>query len=298
MRKQIKRDYEGRIQEFYKSVDDEKEKLHGERKFLLEQLKLVERKRAELEQKAKGGPDAKADLHVQERRCCPVYQAAERALKTLDLDSRLLDRLHDRCFCPECYPSNSPDLIPNDGPTDYVIPRGFVGFGLQIPAWAQVKDVFRKWCVSYHGLKIEVAPIVIRQGELLFPGDKLPDGKVLESSNCAGRQDKCIYTSPTINYSGLAFYANPGTSSDGRKFQVVLQCRQEPGTFDIQRETMGFRNRWGTTDLCPHVKWTEIEWTTDRRKTVVPARLLVRTFPADSPPAQHYRSPVDGGRFK
>lgn len=296
-RERIEGDCERRIQEFYRCIDSDREKLRAEREDLLKQLRLVERKKAELEKKAEDGPDAEANSHVEKLRSCSVYAAAERALKSLKLDSRLLNRLHDRCYCPDCYPSQYPDVIKNDGPREYVVPRGWVRFGLQVPAQAHVNDVWQRWCVSYHGLNAKVAPIVVRQGDLLFPGDTLPDGTILDSVNCAGRRDKCTYTSPTIRYSGLAFYANPEHTTEGRKFQVVLQCRQEPGTFDVQAETMKFRTRWNKTDLCPHVKWTEIEWVSKRRKTIVPYGLLIRTFSADSPPEQHYRSPVDNGRF-
>ncbi|CAK0826770.1 unnamed protein product [Prorocentrum cordatum] len=296
-REQIEGDCERRIQEFYRCIDSDREKLRAEKEDLLKQLRLVERKKAELERKAEEGPDAEANAHVEKLSACSVYSAAERSLKSLKLDSRLLSRLHDRCYCPECYPSDYPDVIKNDGPREYVVPRGWVRFGLQVPAQAHVNDVWQRWCVSYHGLSAKVAPIVVRQGDLLFPGDTLPDGTTLDSVNCAGRRDKCTYTSPTIRYSGLAFYANPARTTEGRMFQVVLQCRQEPGTFDVQAETMNFKTRWNNTDLCPHVKWTEIEWVSKRRKTIVPYGLLIRTFPSDSPPEQYYRSPVDKGRF-
>ena len=103
-----------------------------------------------------------------------------------------------------------------------------------------------------------------------------------------GRQDKVFYTSPTIRYAGLSFYAEPqdfdlhdgGGATEGAgagagagakkkkkkgkgkaakeaeagfgggrrpmQGQVVLQCRQKPGSFKVQRETMRFSQvqRW------------------------------------------------------
>ena len=51
----------------------------------------------------------------------------------------------------------------------------------------------------FHGVK---SPVVLRsilsEGKLMMPGDKLLDGSVLRSTKCAGRQDRCFYTSPTV----------------------------------------------------------------------------------------------------
>jgi len=136
-----------------------------------------------------------------------------------------------------------------------------------------------------------------------MPGDRLLDGRVLESQNCAGRQDKCIYTSPTIRYSGLAFYTGVTdfTGPDGRTLagQTVLQCRQRPDTFKKQGETMGFKSLWKMEgkQLCPFLSnHDEIEWTTETRPSVVPYGLLVRIFEPGRPP-DYFMSPVDGGRF-
>eukprot|EP00662_Eupelagonemidae_sp_cell21_P057984 gene57984-biopygen36884 len=107
-----------------------------------------------------------------------------------------------------------------------------------------------------------------------MPGDTLPDGTVLSSTKCAGRQDRCIYTSPTIRYSGLRFYATPHTftirptdehprtpldTTDGVEMccQMVLQCRQQPGTFSVQSrdETLGHCKRGWSGDAAPERAW-------------------------------------------
>jgi hypothetical protein len=82
---------------------------------------------------------------------------------------------------------------------------------------------------------------ILAAGMLLKPGDKLPDGTILKSTKCADRQDKVIYTSPTVKYAGLKFYAEPQPYGlDGMAASVVLQLRQRPGHFEQQGETMAF----------------------------------------------------------
>ena len=60
---------------------------------------------------------------------------------------------------------------------------------------------------------------------------------------CRGNStDAVIYTSPTVKYAGLKFYAEPQPFGDGLSMaaSIVLQCRQKPGSFTKQGETMAF----------------------------------------------------------
>eukprot|EP00931_Biecheleriopsis_adriatica_P047884 TRINITY_DN2763_c0_g1_i3.p1 TRINITY_DN2763_c0_g1~~TRINITY_DN2763_c0_g1_i3.p1 ORF type:complete len:494 (-),score=125.71 TRINITY_DN2763_c0_g1_i3:194-1675(-) len=289
-REEERRKYEAGIMQ-------ERERLSVEEKRLREQLAKIELERQEIEERAAKNPDEEElNVRMQKLRECPVYQAAEAALQSLNLDERLFSRLHDRCYCSRCYDKAWPNTIKNDGPKHYVVPRGWVRFGLATPPQAEILDVWKKWCVSFHGAKHLVAKSSIETGDFLMPGDRLPDGSKLESANCAGRTDKVNYTSPTINYAGLAFYARPARGPrHGNLFQVVLQCRQKPDTFRVQAETMGFRSRWKTRefDLCPHVHTHEVEWVTEVRKSLIPYGILIRTFTEANLPEKHFRSPVD-----
>ena len=120
-----------------------------------------------------------------------------------------------------------------------------------------------------------------------------------------GRQDKVFYTSPTIRYAGLSFYAEPqdfssresedegeekakgkgkgkgkkkggaGGGSGGGKStpmqgQLVLQCRQKPGSFTMQRETMRFSSKWPKHTICPHTDSSQIEWLSKVRTAAIP----------------------------
>lgn len=49
----------------------------------------------------------------------------------------------------------------------------------------------------------------------------------------------------------------------------------------------------GMQNLCDHVSVEEIEWRTERRQTILPYGLLVRTYKDEEEPQDGFRSPVD-----
>ena len=112
------------------------------------------------------------------------------------------------------------------------------------------------------------------------PGDTLLDGTVLGSTKCAGRTDSVIYTSPTVKYAGLKFYAEPQPFGDGMAASIVLQCRQKPDTFVKQGETMAFNRRWpGHLEReCPNVPSSGLEWKTKNNAATLPYGLLIRLY--------------------
>lgn len=228
---------------------------------------------------------------LQVSRRCPLYYEAELCFDQLRINSKLTDRVYDRCYCTTCY--RGPEVMNDDGPTRYVVPVGWVRFALKAPPHAEAKNVWTEWGVSFHGTNATILKNIVDCGDILMPGDSLPDGTRLESRNCAGRTDSMVYTSPTVNYAGLRLYAKPQSGPANLRFQVVFQCRQQPGTYKTQAETMGFRKKgWGTI-LCPHIPITEIEQVTRTRKTIIPYGILVRAYDAGNPPSQFFRSPVD-----
>ena len=70
-------------------------------------------------------------------------------------------------------------------------------------------EEFFKWSVSFHGAAANVCKNILETGMIMIPGDLLLDGTELRSERCAGRQDRVFYTSPTVSYAGLSFYAQP-----------------------------------------------------------------------------------------
>lgn len=231
---------------------------------------------------------------------CPKA-AATAFFRSLNIPEMYLNSSHDRCYCKECY--SGWRTIDNEGPTPYVVPEpGWVRFGLHIEARAQAMDIFNQWSACFHGVKSTVVlKSILDCGGLMKPGDRLVDGTLLKSTKCAGRQDKVVYTSPTIKYAGLKFYAEPNTWFDTAtgatmSASIVLQCRQNPGTFTAQGETMGFGSRMPghLKKHCPNVNLAEIEWKTEADRAVIPYGLLVRVWPSGADPeADAYKSPVD-----
>mmetsp|Transcript_7861 Transcript_7861/g.16770 ORF Transcript_7861/g.16770 Transcript_7861/m.16770 type:complete len:324 (-) Transcript_7861:369-1340(-) len=229
---------------------------------------------------------------------CP--RAAGRALvATLGLAAAFFDSTYDRCYCAVCYKAEWPDTTETDGPFPYVIPRGWVRFGLKLPVRAEAmgREFFRDWSVSFHGAAAGVCKQILESGMMAIPGDRLLSGSVLQSGRCAGRQDRVFYTSPSVCYAGLRFYATPTRFVDaaGRAMlgQAVLQCRQKAGSFSKQAETMGFGTRWPDHEVCRHTPADEVERLSDCRSSIVPYGLLVRVWPADGPEPAFLRSPVD-----
>jgi hypothetical protein len=226
---------------------------------------------------------------------CQVEMPARKFFETLRIDPAYLEPQHDRCYCERCYPAEFPDTIANKGPTEYVVPRGWFRFGLKLQPRGQDAelDIFNKWSVSFHGTK---SPLVLKSvlqcGQLMKAGDILLDGTTLHSAKCARRQDKVFYTSPTIKYAGLKFYAEPQRVGGGRRASIALQCRQKPGSFETQGETMRFaREMPGHLGrACPHVDLRTIEWKSGNNVAAIPYGLLIRTFGADD---NGYRSPLD-----
>ena len=225
---------------------------------------------------------------------CALRTSAEEFLGTLSIAEAYLDHEHDKCYCAACY--RGPDCISNEGPSAYVVPRGWVRFGLKLPPRGSDPelDIFNKWNASFHGVKSTVVlKSVLQCGSLMKPGDTLLDGTALGSTKCGARTDKVIYTSPTVKYAGLKFYAEPLPFGDGMAASMVLQCRQKPGSFTSQGETMGFRRWTGHLEReCPHVDLRNIEWKTECNAAPLPYGLLIRPFVWGLNPRE-YGSPVD-----
>jgi hypothetical protein len=113
----------------------------------------------------------------------------------------------------------------------------------------------KEWKVSYYGTSPNRLSSIVNSRFLPFDGDKLNDGTTFNSGHPDPTQ--CT-TSPSLVYASQSkfttcsrFKARDGTSYN---VQVVLQCKQKPGTYNIQGK----------------------EWTTVTRSGLVPYGLLVR----------------------
>ena len=213
---------------------------------------------------------------------CPYKHTCREFLDSLGLDAVYFDAQHDRCYCPTCWSRTTPTddlqlLEKNEAHgSPYEVPKGWCGFGLNVPrrAFSKDLDVFRKWVVSFHGCPSDLIPSILMQGDLLMPGDKMMDGTTLPNRLTRGGRNRIgLYTSPSIKYAELDIYSTPVQWS-GHSVRTVIQCRQKPG-FDVNGETVGWKQRFGEARFSQHFTNDEIERFTRARGSIIPTRVLV-----------------------
>ncbi|CAF1446744.1 unnamed protein product [Rotaria sordida] len=214
---------------------------------------------------------------------CPTFKLCLEFVLSLKWRNSFFATQHNRCYCSICYLSNQPDVL-IAGRANYVVPRGWAAFGLSVdPTLADCHDIWRTWIVTYHGTSTLAAESILKQRQFLIPGDTLIDGTRLavRPGHIPGME--YVYTSPSIRYASLDMYSVRYNfrASSGQQYQakIVLQCRQKPGTFKIQRETIG----QGTRRICKFISNEQIEYLTNYRSSVVPYRLLVSLRPMGVP---------------
>ncbi len=240
---------------------------------------------------------------------CP--RAAGRALvATLGLGAAFFDSAHDRCYCGACYPAEWPDLIETDGPRPYVIPRGWARFGLRLLPRAEAlgREFFRTWCVGFHGAAAGVCKQILESGGMLLPGDRLLDGGVLRSGRCAGRQATKYYTSPSVRYAGLRFYAAPTPFVDAAGRNMLGQvsdggrAQGRWAVWVIEWNGDGWGGAWGAAGRGGGGWWGSVwdRWccSAGRSWTASPSRcsmvlLLLLPLPLSPPLPQLLLAPVE-----
>jgi hypothetical protein len=203
---------------------------------------------------------------------------------------------HDRCYCERCWDAAANRMLEIDADhAPYVVPVGWARFALDVPVGRVAQhDIFNAWAVSFHGQSPLVITSILREGAFKLPGDKLFDGSTLRAKKCAGRQNREFFTSPTICYAGLGFYAEPVayTAADGsrRYGQAVLQCRQDPDSFLTQGQTMAFPHSAVLCHTWPNKR--TVERVSEQTGNIIPYGIMIRTFAEGADP-QFFRSPVD-----
>jgi hypothetical protein len=208
---------------------------------------------------------------------CSYLLLAREFVKSLNWPQHLYDTSCDRCYCTDCYQANWKDVI-DAGDGKYVIPRGWVRIGLRVdPVFSAAHEIWEKWIVTFHGTTKIAAQSILMHRQFCLPGDKLIDGTMLGIRDGHIPDQKFIFTSPTIAYSSSTVYSPiyPFHSSHDNKnyqTQLVLQCRQMPKSFQVQRETLGL----GHKQICKFISNETVEYFTDRRASLVAYGLLVR----------------------
>lgn len=207
---------------------------------------------------------------------CKNFKIAYEFLSKNQWPGKLADQRFDRCYCEACYPKNLADTCIVGGRV-YVVPRGFTRIGVHIDeAFADHHDIWDTWCNCYHGTSIQSAISVIENRGLLLPGDESMHGQTIKIRTGHAPGQNFFFTTPTIQYASLPQYASSyefKSAIDGKSYsiKVVLQLKQKPGSFIIQKETVCR----GTVRICPYIKNEEIEWKTKKRSTIVTYGVLL-----------------------
>ena len=215
------------------------------------------------------------------QRGCLYLKACRSFLSTLNLNAAYMDPEHDRCYCPDCA-TRIPEVLEVSRPHGhaYEVPKGWCGFGLKADARASALKVFEEWVVSFHGCPSNRLPSILDNKGLLKPGDVMLDGTKLPNHLTKGGEDGKgkdrigFYTSPSIKYSELDIYTCPN-EWQGHRMRVVLQCRQKPGSFTVEGETIGWARRFGSAAISKHFGNDKIERFTESGPSIALYRILV-----------------------
>ncbi|CAF3326680.1 unnamed protein product [Rotaria socialis] len=220
---------------------------------------------------------------------CSYRALCSELLERFDWPSELFASEYDRCFCKTCYPLTMPNVYQSNIENKYpiIIPRNWMKFGLKIDeVQAKIHQIWDKWAMSYHGTLPNAALSMIKHRQICLPGDKLLDGTHLTIRPGHIPDQKAFFTSPTIRYAAQNHYATPleFTSQIDKcvyTAKIVLRCRQMPGSFTIQGETLN-NSRINGADFCDIIPDEQIEWKTDKRGTVIFDGLCVRLTPVSN----------------
>ncbi|CAF1487713.1 unnamed protein product [Rotaria sordida] len=197
-------------------------------------------------------------------------------LSSLKWQENFFNRHYNRCYCNICYSLSSKDTYVIGGST-YVVPRDWCRFGLHVDqVRVQTDRIWDDWIITYHGTSSIAAQSIVAHRQFLVPGDKCIDGSRIHIRPGHIKDKYEIYTSPTIAYSSLDCYCpsqkfHSTLTNKEYNARIVLQCRQKPGAFTVQRETVGA----GHQRICPIIPNDQIEIFTTIRAAIVPYGVLI-----------------------
>ena len=195
----------------------------------------------------------------------------------LGWNPNLFDASQDKCYCHDCYSEDKPDVVQAAG-ASYVIPRGWVRLGLYIDAALETsQNIWDEWIVTFHGTSTTAAQSILQTRQFCLPGDVLIDGTRLGIRPGHIPDKRHIYTSPSIAYSSLPVYSSAyafhsSITNEDHEAQIALQCRQKPGTFKVQGETIGAKSK----RICSFIPNEKIEYFTEARAALVAYGLLIK----------------------
>ncbi|CAF1058841.1 unnamed protein product [Adineta ricciae] len=200
---------------------------------------------------------------------CPQNLHTQYSKRILRLDKLYFDFAHNLCFCSYCYPSTKPDRF-TVAQSIYTVPRGWTRFGLRVDSTVIAnRNLFKRWYTAFYGTSSDKVELVMRNLYVPMPGDKLLSGETFSTH----LPDKThVYTSPSIHYASLRHICPTDVvkmNNEWYDVQIVLECKQNPEGIIKQA---GYKK-----NVCQIIPDDQIEWKTDRRASIVPYGLLIRS---------------------
>ncbi|CAF1130688.1 unnamed protein product [Adineta steineri] len=209
---------------------------------------------------------------------CEHLRVGREFLESVSWPFAFRQEAHDRCYCERCYPPHLRDTMDVANYT-YVIPRGWTRFAISVDeGFFNHHDVWDKWLNCYHGTSIENAKSCVEHRHLLLPNDTTMHGKKLEIREGHIKGEHYVFTTPSITYAALDYYAHTyhfqsPYNSQIYTIKVVLQCKQKPDSIIVQPETVDARRQG--IKICRYIPNDKLEWKTQHRSTVTIYGLLL-----------------------
>ncbi|CAF1094550.1 unnamed protein product [Didymodactylos carnosus] len=135
------------------------------------------------------------------------------------------------------------------GSKPYFCPTGWKRYGIKVANTADEFDErWGQWCIAYHGTEDTNAAPILNSG-------------LRANHGIHGTLGKCVYVSPSIEYSAHPRYAkvryDPRT---GKYHQMIFQCRVNPELIKIFGDTT-MEPKWrDKVQIDPHFSNKKLEW--------------------------------------
>ena len=175
------------------------------------------------------------------------------------------DKYINRCFCQNCEPQSI--WYRGEPKVKYSLPIGWYRFGIRIKDEYINRNIdTSNWNIAYYGTNLNAAISIINNQRIMFPGEFLNNGEILQPQNI--NNPYVIYMSPSIKYAKLF---SVGIPYNGRSINIAFQCRIRPGSYTINSIPHNFNG----IKIDDNFSENEIEWIVNKNSDIVPFGFLV-----------------------
>lgn len=192
---------------------------------------------------------------------------------------QLLERLHQQggTFDPEhsrvfpAHPSGDVVIYGFRGGQEYYRPVGWLRYSFHVESF----DLFKQWCVAYHGTKHSNVVSILLRG-LKRPGE---DGVIEMHGHVASNFGRTIYVSPSFEYAAHPVYAQFFRLDKDHWAQLVLQFRVRPEGIRQIASTLWDKHWPQNVRMDPNfANMNGLEWLVKDPSDVIVYGLMVREF--------------------